>query len=743
MASSLFAAAVSALLAAIPVGPIGGGNATTFPAQRHLVRVAPAGASPVWMLAVQQDTADHQGLSFFRSDDEAASFTFYAPIQPDPAERSTADLAVVGSDIALVYSYEGPRLAGSSTHDVYFQWWRYQAGDHGFAPRAPVRVFDATSSTQAYYRAELAVDSLGRIWVQAFRLEADGSGTAVISVSTDGGATFQEQPSLDQVPGRGGGRLLSLGSRLLFLYSSHNGFMPTRMRVREDSAPLAEWGAVANAFPEGIYHGAALSAVASGGGGMHLVYKSEDDEALYYRYFDGAAFGSRVLVEGPADWAVQPALTQVGDVLALFTNHLDTATGSYALHLRNLRGGTWGPVQVLQPLGGFKGYPASAAELPVTVPRVPCIYGQTPNASEGGTLMLVSVAPDGSAPPPPPENVLPLVISPEADSYAEAANPNARHGTDARVLVDRNPLSEGYNSGAFRQMTGLSDGILLAEVSVSGQRYLARSSDAGITCRSVLSLGQYRSLTPHSWAELGSEVFFLEYQSFTSGDAPIRLWVSGDRGRTWTVRTTFSGHRHGHGLLPDPTRGALWAFFGDTTRQAGTYRSTDGGRSFSLVLPGQEGCIVDATLLSDGSILFGQDIGSLPNLPHVARLSPVGDYQELFRLSGPAYSIFALSGGGYVIGAAREPNGDIYPPGEVSARLYASPNGLSWAEALAFPRLSESENARADVYFALPSGELVLQLENVQGMGPGGKGFQLLRVNRDGIEQPAHAGGPR
>lgn len=78
-----------------------------------------------------------------------------------------------------------------------------------------VRVFDSTSNSSGYYRAELALDSLQRIWVQAFRLESDGSATAAISVSTDGGVSFTAQAPLGTTRHLDGGRLLSLGHSAL------------------------------------------------------------------------------------------------------------------------------------------------------------------------------------------------------------------------------------------------------------------------------------------------------------------------------------------------------------------------------------------------------------------------------------------------------------------------------------------------------------------------------------------------
>jgi hypothetical protein len=165
--------------------------------------------------------------------------------------------------------------------------------------------------------------------------------------------------------------------------------------------------------------------------------------------------------------------------------------------------------------------------------------------------------------------------------------------------------------------------------------------------------------------------------------------------------------------------------FGDTTPQCGVYRSTDDGRSWTRLLGGQQGDVVDAIVTPDG-LLFGQDISYLPDLPHIATLSSEGAYQELAGLTGPSYSSHQIGSGGFVVGATREPGGDIYPAGEVSAHVYGSADGAHWEDLLQFRRVSDGENVRADVYWELPTGELVLQLEDAQGFGPGGKGYQLL-----------------
>src|SRR5512138_55282 len=207
--SAFLAAALTAALSALPVvAPIGWGNGLTLPAQRHVVRLEPPGRPPYLLVAVQEDHNGPGGLNFWRSDDGGATWRFEAPVQPDPSHRDTADLVRVGDDVAIVWSWEGPDLAGDARSDVWFQWWRMDPVAGALVPQAPVRVFDSTSSATAYHRAELVLDSVGRLWVLAFFMEADGTTNDVlVSVSEDGGATFAAQPVLDRVSPRGGGRI--------------------------------------------------------------------------------------------------------------------------------------------------------------------------------------------------------------------------------------------------------------------------------------------------------------------------------------------------------------------------------------------------------------------------------------------------------------------------------------------------------------------------------------------------------
>src|SRR5688572_7702208 len=115
---------VGVVLGLIPVAPIQGSNALTLPAQRHLVRMVAPGTpeGEFQLLAVQHGGAGGRWLTLWRSDDQGAHWKEEAPIAPGPV-LYRADLLVSGTDLAMVYSYEGPELQGSSAYDVYFQWW--------------------------------------------------------------------------------------------------------------------------------------------------------------------------------------------------------------------------------------------------------------------------------------------------------------------------------------------------------------------------------------------------------------------------------------------------------------------------------------------------------------------------------------------------------------------------------------------------------------------------------------------
>jgi hypothetical protein len=290
------------------------------------------------------------------------------------------------------------------------------------------------------------------------------------------------------------------------------------------------------------------------------------------------------------------------------------------------------------------------------------------------------------------------------------------------------------DDGSFFVVTALSDDTLLADVQSRAGHAVARSTDHGVTWTKVLATAPYRSLTPHSFADLDGAVYFLEYQTFTTASTPIRLWKSLDRGTTWSIQTTFEGHRHGHGLMPDPARHALFAFFGDTDAQAGAYRSTDGGASWTAIKAGsQAGDIVDGVVLSDGSLLCGQDIsyrGSTPDRPQVARIDLNGVETDYAALPSASYSTHAIASGGYVIGTTHEVGADVESAGWSNGSIWGSGDGMQWTQLLTIPQAQPNDYVRADVYWELSTGELVVSVRNAAGFGPDGRGYLLLRTSR-------------
>jgi hypothetical protein len=375
--------------------------------------------------------------------------------------------------------------------------------------------------------------------------------------------------------------------------------------------------------------------------------------------------------------------------------------------------------------------------------------GSSPHAAGDGALPPQTepppVSPPGSpppVPPPPAPSPGPAASGPFAVALAAEGWRFLGVGADGtayglspelgahRVLASADGRTwelrgEHPARSSFLVLAPLSSGTLLADVSSAGGHAIARSADGGRSWTDVLALGSYRLLTPRNVAELGGEVFLLEYQSFTGDDVPIRLLASRDDGRTWSERHVFTDHRHGHGLRADPARGALWIFMGDRT--GGTLLSRDGGATATLVRgPLENGVFVDAAVVP-GGILAGNDSLYAPLYPMVVSLGLDASFEVRAALPGPSYSFFPLSGGGYLVGTAREAGGDVYAQEDVSAHLLHSEDGLTFREVFSCERLDPGTAARSDVYGELASGEPVVEVRNCVGYGPNGMGYVILR----------------
>ncbi len=551
MIASAGAALLATLLSAAPLGTVQWGNELTLPAQRHVVRVAPPGLPAYWLVAIQRDGVDGHGLAFFRGDDAGSGWRFEADLQPDWGERDTADLVEAGSDVAVVWSYESSRLSGSTRHDVWFQWWRLDPVSGNLLPEPAVRVLDSTSSTSAYSRAVLALDSAGRVWVMAFRLESDGSSTVVVSVSTDGGAHFAEQPALDHLPYRGGGRLLPVGERLLALYDAHGATGAARFRVRDDAAPLPDWTAVADAFPEGIYHGAALSAVPDGVGGADVVYKDKT-ERLRVRHFDGSAFAAGTTLIQTGDWALQPAITRAGGATVIFYNRPVVSGSSYVLGARVLEGGVLGAETVVDGSTTFKCYPG-APEALGGAPAIPVLYAAQPADGQWGEIVASVLPWSGAAgtpappPPPPPPSTPPpsgTVLFHDAfdrtgsglgldwairGGYAADGNA-ASTGVDTpdrATAIAPAPCADCVVEALVREGPGLEAGVFLRGTVAGSDRYDLILRDDGELLLRRLDAGHPTVLAS---APSGVDRWsFVQLELEATGAGPVSLvaWVDG------------------------------------------------------------------------------------------------------------------------------------------------------------------------------------------------------------------------
>ncbi len=282
-----------------------------------------------------------------------------------------------------------------------------------------------------------------------------------------------------------------------------------------------------------------------------------------------------------------------------------------------------------------------------------------------------------------------------------------------------------------RKLAVLHDGVLIANTMGSGGNALSRSTDGGRTWQKVLSLGESRMLTPHSIAELNGDVFYSEYHTTGSGPTPSRLYISRDRGASWSVHHTFEAYRHLHGVIADPATGALWVLAGDATGEL--VKSMDGGKTWTTMVKLKDtvngvAVAVDALPLPGGALLYGTDAINRPRAETgIVRIEPDGTINYLGQLPGPSYAVHLHSSGTYFIGTSREPSGNVYAEGDISARLFGSADGVNFKELLAFERISDGSNAHARVFWELPTGELVIEVENVKGFGEDGEGYLLAK----------------
>jgi hypothetical protein len=276
----------------------------------------------------------------------------------------------------------------------------------------------------------------------------------------------------------------------------------------------------------------------------------------------------------------------------------------------------------------------------------------------------------------------------------------------------------------FRRMAALEDGTLLATVSDAGQHFVARSTDRGASWTKVLTLDKTRILYTRAIAELDGTVYLGEYQTKASPPTPIRIWASDTQGASWSVRHTFYGYRHLHALIPDPKTHSLWGLTGDSTGDL--LRSRDGGRTWMKIVPGTMGVAVDA-VVTDKGLLYGTDAVNKPARTAIVLVKPDDTWEVVRDLPGPSYGVLHHSSGGYLMGSSRAPAGTVHAPGDESSRLFGSVDGVTWNELLNYKRLTVDSTAHSHAHWELPSGEVLIQLVNLQGFGADGDGYLVAR----------------
>jgi len=175
-------------------------------------------------------------------------------------------------------------------------------------------------------RGLIALDRSGRSGSRPFRLKTDGTHTAVVSVSTNGGRELREQPSLADLGNAIRRALISLGTRL----SSSRG---ARLREpgRADGANRSDrsrtWSGATTALSDGIYTAPALSGGSGGAGGAAPRLQNLTRSSTTGHY-GTAGREQRPLLEGTR-MALQPAI-HASARLVVFYQTLVTNTRAYA-----------------------------------------------------------------------------------------------------------------------------------------------------------------------------------------------------------------------------------------------------------------------------------------------------------------------------------------------------------------------------------------------------------------------------
>lgn len=290
-------------------------------------------------------------------------------------------------------------------------------------------------------------------------------------------------------------------------------------------------------------------------------------------------------------------------------------------------------------------------------------------------------------------------------------------------------IQQGLRLG-IHHLLRLRSGTVLA--TVNGE--LMRSVDGGRSFSPTHPFDNFRKPPRGGVVEdPDGRIFLAEYTLDWTRSRSIRVWRSDDDGIRFEEIFRFQPGevRHIHFLQIDPVDLSLWMGTGDDDDEAGIYRSTDGGSSFSCVGKGQQNWRAIGVAFGEDAVFWGTDAGRdkkefenriLRWDREAMKLSEVG------KVQGPVHGIVQLPNHGFLLGTGIE---DGHNETDGRAHLWYSSDGLDWADIASFNRGVQPRKVGYGVIHFLEKQadvpEIYLTLRGLEGCA---LGTVVLRIRR-------------